>query len=83
MRHNISGKIRGPIPYQPQFMKPETPDEGMPNYDPTMNYDPRMHQVGGYIILSYICQIYFPKVYRMCFLNKNIFFLLLTFYETK
>ena len=42
---SISGKIRGPIPYQPAYTKPETPEEEILNYDPTLNYDPRMHQV--------------------------------------
>ena len=42
---SISGKIRGPIPYQPAYTKPETPEEEIINYDPNLNYDPRLHQV--------------------------------------
>jgi hypothetical protein len=47
------GKIRGPIPYQPAYCKPETPEEEELIYDPTMNYDPRMHQVRDKKILAF------------------------------
>ena len=38
-------------------MKPETPEEEIPPYDPNMNYDPRLHQVRQHNVLCDISRL--------------------------